>query len=472
MKSLFNKIRTSFFNSRRSKIAIVFCFYCVVIIGLFYGNFVSASTPISDIVIFEDVTWTVSGSPYVIEESSGVIIDYGVTLTIEPGVVVKFGEGSGIGVYGKINAVGTGTQKIYLTSIYDDSVGGDSNYDGDDTFPTEFDDWVINFVAGGESKFENVVFRYSYGGLFMYRTPLVLKNTEFGSSTRAIGIAESELNLEDVYIHDIINDAVWGNASDVEIKSSQIKGVLFGDALSFSGGSKILLDNIEVSEIGLGTALGLYSSDATTTKTVFEGGLYTGIELYASTVPSSIYMEDSSVNGFVNTGILNFSSRMRVVNSRIVENLNGFRVYGTRTLASTYINGSAIAGNLIYGIENKGTAVVEARNNWWGDASGPFHSLANPIGLGDEVSDRVDFSLWLDHDPTETAECCSSVVFIPGFQASRLYRQQTFENQLWPPNRDADGEKLMLDENGKSLLSGIYTRDIVDEVYFFNIYKN
>jgi hypothetical protein len=34
----------------------------------------------------------------------------------------------------------------------------------------------------------------------------------------------------------------------------------------------------------------------------------------------------------------------------------------------------------------------DAMDNWWGDPSGPFHPVANPAGLGNEVSDNVDFS--------------------------------------------------------------------------------
>jgi hypothetical protein len=38
---------------------------------------------------------------------------------------------------------------------------------------------------------------------------------------------------------------------------------------------------------------------------------------------------------------------------------------------------------------------VDARNNWWGDPSGPFHPDWNPAGLGDSVSDYVEFDPWL-----------------------------------------------------------------------------
>ena len=47
------------------------------------------------------------------------------------------------------------------------------------------------------------------------------------------------------------------------------------------------------------------------------------------------------------------------------------------------------------GMENQTGTIVDAENNWWGDASGPYHPDLNPDGLGDAVSDNVDFDPWL-----------------------------------------------------------------------------
>ena len=37
---------------------------------------------------------------------------------------------------------------------------------------------------------------------------------------------------------------------------------------------------------------------------------------------------------------------------------------------------------------------VDARWNWWGHSTGPFHPTQNPVGLGDEVGFNVDFAPW------------------------------------------------------------------------------
>lgn len=73
--------------------------------------------------------------------------------------------------------------------------------------------------------------------------------------------------------------------------------------------------------------------------------------------------------------------------------------------------------------------------------------------------------------------CCSSVMFLPGHQGSRLYRKDSDggEDQLWEPtNRNEDVEQLYLDSSGESVDPEIYTREIVDEIYGVgdNIYKS
>lgn len=62
--------------------------------------------------------------------------------------------------------------------------------------------------------------------------------------------------------------------------------------------------------------------------------------------------------------------------------------------ASLLLRGSVV-GNAI-GVRN-GTpskGVVDARRVWWGHASGSLHRRKNPNGMGNEVSDGVEFFPW------------------------------------------------------------------------------
>ncbi len=60
----------------------------------------------------------------------------------------------------------------------------------------------------------------------------------------------------------------------------------------------------------------------------------------------------------------------------------------------------------------------------------------------------------------------SSVLFLPGIQASRLYREGLLgtEDQLWEPNIDQDVRQLAMTDAGESV-HDIYTRDVLDEIF-------
>ena len=70
--------------------------------------------------------------------------------------------------------------------------------------------------------------------------------------------------------------------------------------------------------------------------------------------------------------------------------------------------------------------------------------------------------------PACKTDCFSNVLFLPGIEASRLYKPAVFgsnENRLWEPDNDTDVTNLFLDQNGKSVITDIYTRDVMDDAY-------
>ncbi|MCL2503352.1 MAG: right-handed parallel beta-helix repeat-containing protein [Coriobacteriia bacterium] len=80
------------------------------------------TTPVGG-TISQDTTWTVSGSPYVL--NSTVTVPANRRLAIEPGVVVKGSAGAiGLVVLGTLDAQGTTETPIVFTSINDNTVGG------------------------------------------------------------------------------------------------------------------------------------------------------------------------------------------------------------------------------------------------------------------------------------------------------------------------------------------------------------
>ncbi len=92
--------------------------------------------------------------------TNNLVVPSGVTLAINPGAVVKFAPGASITVQagGTLSAQGTFAQPIYFTSLRDDTVGGDSNGDGDATAPAP-GDWV-GFNLSGSTVFDHCSILY------------------------------------------------------------------------------------------------------------------------------------------------------------------------------------------------------------------------------------------------------------------------------------------------------------------------
>ncbi len=85
------------------------------------------------------------------------------------------------------------------------------------------------------------------------------------------------------------------------------------------------------------------------------------------------------------------------------------------------------------------------------------HSAPIPV-------EAVTFTVAVD-----TPAGVSSVLFLPGIQASRLY---TDSEKVWEPGNNGDVRALAMTDAGESL-EAIHTKDVIDEIYgVFNVYKD
>ncbi|WP_193752697.1 hypothetical protein [Microbacterium testaceum] len=114
----------------------------------------------SDIVT--DTTWAPT-VPTVYIVSKDVSVASGSTLTIAAGTVVKFAENMTFTVEGSLVVNGTSAAPVTFTSLADDSVGGDTLADGDDTKP-ENNRWNGIYVSGNATLVaDQTRVSFSYG---------------------------------------------------------------------------------------------------------------------------------------------------------------------------------------------------------------------------------------------------------------------------------------------------------------------
>jgi hypothetical protein len=127
--------------------------------------------------------------------------------------------------------------------------------------------------------------------------------------------------------------------------------------------------------------------------------LNTGSAAISVTVQNSIL--DHNLAGIgMEARYLNADINALITGNQIVQNKAGVKVSwdsAYQAVSTPLIHNNNIMVNGI-GVENLSPVVVDATNNWWGDASGPRHS-SNPGGRGDPVSNNVNFNPYLGAPP-------------------------------------------------------------------------
>jgi hypothetical protein len=351
------------------------------------GDFIHASTTITGTSMRkgftvglagmdQDQTWTNdNGIPYIIETPDG--LRSGTKLTIQPGVVVKVSpvvpSAGPVRNGGLINIQGSASSPVYVTSIKDDSVGGDTNGDGSATVPQRGD----------------------WGGFDNGNGSMALSNAKFSYADWAFDASNSSVSTGGI------------NASYITISSSTV---------------------------------GIYNS---------------GVTVLRDSVSRSVFS-----------------------NVEITGNGIGIQCSGNPT-ANFTVRDSVIAGN------DKGTGstcsgsndLTDLRNNWWGDASGPYNAAFNPSGKGDSVEGDISlYHPWIGASPACSTNCNSSVMFLPGFEASYLYASGTYgENQIWVPDSLFGQDVSSLDMANPAAENNVYAKDgnILETPYsFYDAYSS
>jgi hypothetical protein len=140
-----------------------------------------------------DQTWLGSGTVHRV--TCNVTVNSGYTLTIEAGAIVKFDLGTSLFVLGALRVLGSADSPTHFTSIRDDTIGGDTNGDGNATQPARGDWFRIEFGANSDSAtslIDHAVIRYGgrttgypyvyYGAITLLSASPTVQNTTIGDS--------------------------------------------------------------------------------------------------------------------------------------------------------------------------------------------------------------------------------------------------------------------------------------------------
>ncbi|MCI0562214.1 MAG: DUF6531 domain-containing protein [Nitrososphaera sp.] len=500
------------------------------IVGLFIAtqvpseaDFVVAQTSTGTQVggtIAVDTVWTQAGSPFVV--MSNITVSPGVTLTIEPDVVIKFVGGLFIFIHGTLQADARGGAPIVFTSFADDSVGGDTTGDGGASSPAPGDWQAIHFESDSvDNLLANVVVRYgarmqvgmiiiktsnldilestfaqsNFSALFIENaSPLVSDSVIEGNRTGVELRGESRAALSGNTIRDngtaVRIDAAAGatHFTDNIFSGNGLNGIVVGGGLlpaevvtwganapyvlsdpsDFSpdvvgvppegtlvlepgtvvkggsngsgtldvdgtlwadarGGAPIVFTSLKDDTVGGDTNgdgaasspapgdwrvinFGSASTDNLLANVVVRYGGGGNLICMVCTVEGDVGLTilESTIAASMSAGFSGGNSVLTISKSVIERNETGVDLRNVQAV----LHYNIIRDNASFGVVNStSTLVANARFNNWGDPTGPLDAsddrasggLYNPGGLGDAVSDFVDYSSWAGSTPPTTA---------------------------------------------------------------------
>lgn len=340
---------------------------------------VYASTEVvSDIIT--NTTWAIEGSPYVI--SGNITIAPQSTLTISPGVTVKFAPEARLQAVGTIHAEGTSVSHISF----------DADTDGEDP---SFSFWKGIFILpGGSLLCEYCDMSHAEFGVDIDSASSIISHTRLFKSERGISVNHSSITVDDSEISDIHGDAMSAFESSI-ITAHNVSLHDVQKGINIFNSSTFVADGLTIDTVTSSSdALEIFNnSSATLTNGTIKKSEAICVNVYSggSIALTHSVVEDCNVGIAENAG--GGINSISLDHTMVHDNAIGIYMMDG-AITSTQ---SGIWGNES-GFENYGVQSVSIENIWWGSASGPSHAT-NPSGTGNTISGTVDFSPWLTVNP-------------------------------------------------------------------------
>jgi|GEM_PF-3126237 len=178
-------------------------------------------------------------------------------------------------------------------------------------------------------------------------------------------------------------------ATTVTLEGVTVHGL--GIALDYSHRNRVLDNTIENNgDVGIvlkDAALNVVSDN------VINNHRDSGILIHDGVRDAANIIERNVIEGTVGAGIRIKSGYSEIRQNELTANGMGIELLETAEAKDHWVHDNEISGNR-FGLRNGGQGMVRAKNNWWGDVSGPYHPRLNTAGKGDAVSNNVDFRPW------------------------------------------------------------------------------
>jgi len=315
----------------------LFSLLLIIIFGIFTFThsmfFSTANATYIEGNITQDTVWTLTDSPFVV--SKPVTVNSTATLTIEPGVEVRFGGKFSLIVNGILVAAGTQDNMITFTSNKDQPGAGDWN--------------TIEFHGAEQSTLAYCSVKYAINGITIENGKVEIKNCEISDNQNGIYVT----GVNQATIQD---NTIKSNANGILLTENSTSGVNIRQNNMLSNTqSGIQLDADAYSNIAI-----LYNVLSANNKGFYVSG------------NASTYITNNSIS------------------------YNALGIYYAKAQGHEAHFNDIYSNTL--GMDVSSSANVTATYNYLGDGSGPYHISLNPAGKGDPVGgdgENLDFIFFL-----------------------------------------------------------------------------
>jgi parallel beta-helix repeat protein len=327
------------------------------------NNYLNAQTNVSGI-ISSNTTWAASGNPYNV--TGNVMVNAGVTLTIEPGVIVKFDKLKSFQINGALIARGAADNNITFTSSAASPAAGDWGYlfFSDASTDAVFDG-LGNYISG--SVLEYCIVEYA------------------GSGTNSLGAVQLTSSYPFINFCTIRNNNVSGiyaggltgtlkitnnTISNNSRAADDMLGNDGGAGIYISGGTVTISNNtiINNSVTYHGVGGGIFAKDGKQiiTNNTFTNNTaaYDGGAMYIQSGAQSIISHNTIIGNTAQGtgGIYTLWGTATITDNIIYNNTGGMVIYyGGATISNNIITGN-ISGDGGSGIHIRGAAATISNN--------------------------------------------------------------------------------------------------------------
>jgi hypothetical protein len=377
--------------------------------------------------IYQNATWSLAGSPYIVNGS--VVVFPGKTLTIEPGVEIQINNQNNTNIYietrGTINCIGTDAQPIKVYALFDT------------TSTVAWQGFVCTSTQGGVLNADRVEISNAYFPLSYETIPATLSytNSKFIRCFQAVTVG-TNLNLSGCeFIDNEVGVYGWANfnINNCLFKDNTTSLFIYASAFAMSNCSFIdnqigasfaanAVDSIVISAcefLNNGLALN-YPNNGRVENCVFSDN--------GTAIQAAYYCEIQNNEFFYNELAIEASVDAEIHDNQINNNMGGLLISNVSSVQdSPAIYNNEICSNINFAVNNNTNMNYSLLSNCFCDLDSAGIEAMIIDGYDDIIKGLINYQIY---DSSCTVLLGTILKYGPGAGLEELGLEITFENPV------------------------------------------